>query len=200
VKIHRRRWLAIAFILLLLVAILPSYVRVYRVKGSSDLPTFRPGDRVVVTRWAFDLRIPYTRIVLISHSRPRRGDVVLYEPPDAPYPVFKRVVGCPGDRIAVRGSRLEINGVGLQYEPVNAAELRGPGLPTAPGATIAVEIGNGPAHRIIDDPARDHSFGPVEIPQGHYFMLGDNRANSRDSRHYGPIPRSALLGRVFRIG
>ncbi|MBM3790646.1 MAG: signal peptidase I [Acidobacteria bacterium] len=194
----RRRYRTTA-VILVAVAIVPSYVRVYRVHGSSDAPTYLVGDRIIVNKAAFDLRIPYTNIVILSHSEPESGDVVMFQEPGRDILVFKRLVGLPGDTLVMRDNCLTINGISLKYSPFDGS------LPQATvdnklGSVIMNEIGIGEAHQITYTPEGSSygSFGPVEVPAGHYYLMGDNRDNSRDSRMYGPVPRRLIVGRVSR--
>lgn len=197
---RRKRWGWYAGIILLIVAIAPSYVRAHRVGGSSDAPTYLLGDLIFVNKAAYDIRLPYLDAVILSHSEPRRGEVVLYVPPDRTYRVFKRVVGIPGDTIAMRKYHLTVNGEALQYEPTDRSKSYQDMEKNKIGAVVEHERGNGVEHLITYTPgaSEDDSFESITIPEGHYYVLGDNRSNSRDSRMYGPIPRESIIGRVGR--
>lgn len=181
-------------------AITPSYVRAYRVAGPSDAPSFLIGDRILVNKAAYDVRLPYTGVVVVSHSRPRRGDVVLFRSPGEDHVVFKRVIGCPGDTVLVRGGRVSIDGVTLGYERVDATEYRTIDPRNHLGAVVEWESGNGPPHLITHTPdaGPGTSLGPIRVGDDAYFVIGDNRDNSRDSRDYGAIPRGSIVGKVVR--
>ncbi len=177
----------------------PSYVRAYRVDGSSDAPSFLVGDRILVLKAAYDFRLPYRDTVLFTHSRPRPGDVILYQPPAQDILVFKRVIGRPGDTVAMRDNRLEINGEPLTYEVVDGEQYQAIAEENNLGAIIEKESGLGPPHLMTHSPgAGTHgSFEPVQVPDGHYFVMGDNRDNSLDSRMYGPVRRRSIFGKVI---
>ena len=181
--------------------IAPSYVRVYRVNGSSDAPSFLVGDRILLFKSAYDIRLPYSNAVIRSYAQPKRGDVVMFRSPEEDYLVFKRVVGCPGDTILMRENRLEINGMTLTYERVDISGYEFAAGSNNLGTVIEEESGNGPTHLITHTPGK-HSgttLGPVYVGEEQYYVIGDNRDNSRDSRAYGAIPRDSILGKVVRI-
>jgi len=196
-KRKSRYWIPAAVLIALILT--PSYVRLYRVHGSSDAPTYLVGDRIIVNKAAFDLRIPFTDIVLLSHSEPVHGDVVMFREPGREILVFKRVIGCPGDTLVMRDNRLTINGIGLEYAP-----FRGAWHPAFAenkvGTEIVNETGNGETYQITFTPGASGygTFDPIEVPAGQYYLVGDNRDNSRDSRMYGPVPRQLIVGRVGR--
>jgi signal peptidase I len=138
---------------------------------------------------------------MISHSQPESGDVVMFRDPGEGYPVFKRIVGCPGDTIAMHDNLLTINGRLILYEEAD------PDLDQATrdmnhlGTVVAREIGNGVLHLVTYTPgASSHgTFGPVVVPEGYYFVMGDNRDHSEDSRMYGPIPQDSIEGKVTTL-
>jgi signal peptidase I len=197
----RKRWLWVTGFILLGVVLTPSYVRAYRVGGSSDAPTYMLGDLVFMNRAAYDIRLPYTDIVLLSHSQPGRGDVVMYSIPGADHTVFKRVVGCPTDVLEMRDNRLAVNGTALKYKEAGAEVDETVARKNSLGSIIEIESGNGPSHPIAHSPDGGPyaSFGPVDVPEDHYFLVGDNRDNSMDSRAYGPVPRERILGKLSGV-
>ena len=196
----RKRWFAAIGLIVAIAAITPAYVRVYVVAGPSDAPSFLVGERVLLLKAAYDVRVPYTDVVIASHADPGRGDVVMYVPPGEDYTVFKRVIGCPGDIVVIRDNQLEINGVPMQYERVDGNAYRTVAERNSLGAVIEEESGNGPAHLITRTPGRGSgmSSAPVRVEEDHYYVIGDNRDNSLDSRAYGAIRRDAILGKVVR--
>jgi len=195
----KKRWFLLLIAVIGIGAITPSYVRVYRVDGFSDAPTFLVGDLILVIKAAYDVRLPYTDIVILCHSQPQSGDVVMYQSPGDDFLVFKRVIGCPGDTVVMRHNRLEINGIPLQYERVDGKEYSPIAKQNNLGTIIEKETGNGPPHLMTHTPGASlyASFGPVLVPEGHYFVMGDNRDNSRDSRMYGSVPRHSIVGKVI---
>jgi signal peptidase I len=195
---NRRRWLWLLVVVVGIVAVTPSCIRAYRVEGASDAPSFLVGDRILVSKAAYDVRLPYTDIVILSHSDPRAGDVVLYRPPGEKILVFKRVVGGPGDVLVMRDSHLEVNGRALEYEAEEDVDYGPVSNRNNLGTVIEWEIGNGPPHLVTHTPGEGlyAAFEAVHIPEEQYFVLGDNRDSSLDSRMYGPIAREAILGKV----
>ncbi len=193
----RRLWILIAVIAIL--AVLPSYLRVYRVEGTSDAPSILTGDRVLLNKAAYDIRIPYTGIILKQRGNPRPGEVVMYRPPGDRIMVFKRVVACPGETIALRNNRIWIHGVPLEYEAVDRTLYDPVAMTNRLGVVIENESGHGATHLITYTPgAGTHdTFDPVTVPAGHYYFMGDNRDNSLDSRMYGPVPRDRIVGKVL---
>ena len=197
----KKHWILLVAAIIAIGAVATSYVRAYRVDGWSDAPSFLVGDRVLVLKAAYDVRLPFTDIVVFSHSRPQRGEVIMFCPPGGDFLVFKRVVACSGDTVAMRDNRLEINGVPLTYERVDEKQYDSVAKSNKLGTIIAYEIGNGPSHMVTYTPeAGPHaSFEPFFVPEGFYFTVGDNRDHSKDSRTYGPIPFHSILGKVVRV-
>jgi signal peptidase I len=154
-----------------------------------------------VFKTAYDVRLPYTDKVIFSRSQPQPGDVVMYRTPGDAFLVFKRVVGCPGDTLVMRDNRLEVNGVSLHYEWVDGKEFQPIAKQNNLGTLIERESGHGPPHLVTHTPGAspDASFGPVHVAAGQYFVMGDNRDNSMDSRMYGSIPRRSIVGKVARF-
>jgi signal peptidase I len=196
---RKKRWIVAVGVVILAVLITPSYVRAFRVHGASEAPNYLLGDLIFVNKAAYDIRLPYTDIVLLSHSRPRHGDQVMYRRTGQEYSVFKRVIGCPGDTIEMRDNHLIVNGASLRYEGQNPATYDQIPEANKLGGVFEKEIGNGPA-RVITFTlgAGSHaSFGPVQILEDHYFLIGDNRDNSLDSRMYGAVARERILGKLI---
>jgi signal peptidase I len=188
----------ILILLVLVILVLPSYLRVFRVHGSSDAPSYLMDDLILVNRAAYDFRLPYTSIVISTLSDPEPGDVVLFRDAEEGYLVFKRVVGGPGDTVAMVENHVMINETPLYYELLDASGFGDIPSENKLGSIIAHEIGNGPEYTVTytPDAGSRHTFQPVTVPDGHYFLLGDNRDNSEDSRMYGPVSRDAILGKV----
>ncbi len=162
------------------------------VPSGSMRPTVLEGERIFVNRIAYDLKVPFTTWRLAQWSDPVRGDiVVLYSPHDGKR-LLKRVIGIPGDLIELRENRLVINGTNASYREAGAPD----------GASPVWQEGLfGRAHLV--ELARAGSgastFGPVQVPRDRYLVMGDNRDNSFDSRFFGFVPRSEILGRATRV-
>ncbi len=149
-------------------------------------PTIIEGDRLLVNKMAYDIRVPFTTISLLKISDPQRGDVALFDSEVSGKLLVKRVVGLPGDVIAMRNNRLTINGQPLGY--------------SADGADVIEHLPDAAHHvRWLRRQSAYGSFSEVEVPAGHYLMLGDNRDNSADSRAIGFVPRIEFVGRSRAI-
>jgi len=166
-------------------------------------PTIVEGDRILVDKAAYGLRIPFTTVRLTQGGDPQRGDIAIFPSPEDGMVLVKRVVGLPGDTVEMRDERLWINGVAMDYsaENVVAADAE---LPQATSAQQHEYVAEHLAHRthpimLLPNRRADRSFGPVKVPDGHYLMLGDSRDNSKDSRYIGFVPRESLIGRAFRV-
>ena len=194
----KRRWIWLLLIIVAIGAVVPAYVRAYRVEGCSDAPSFLVGERVVLLKAAYDVRLPYTDIVLWTRGDPEPGDVVMYNPPGQDINVFKRVVACPGDTVAMRNNRMLINGKALKYEKADPDPYREVAAINRLGEIMEMESGHGTPHLITYTPgsAGRSTFADVILADGEFFVVGDNRDNSLDSRMYGPIHRESIIGRV----
>ena len=156
----------------------------YHVPTGSMWPTIEPGDRIVVAKAAYGLRLPFSGFRLFDGDGPRLGDVVLFDDPrGGAIPLVKRVVALEGQTVAMRGGVLTIDG-----QP-QRMEVLGDGRIVEHLGAVEHEAGG----RDFED------YGPVVVPKGHMFMMGDNRPASLDSRMMGTVPRSLLLGRVLGV-
>lgn len=170
------------------------------VPTGSMRPTILEGDVVLVNRLAYDLKIPLTDVSLARLGEPRRGDIVTFSSPKDGTRLIKRIVGIPGDTVEVRDNVLFVNGQAADYSDLEqATESPRPGLYRE--ATRLVEQINGNSRRVqfMSAVGPGVSFGPVTIPDDRFFMMGDNRNNSEDSRFIGFVPRELLIGRAGRV-
>jgi len=162
------------------------------VPTGSMKPTILEGDRILVNKLAYDLRIPLTHISLYKFADPRRGDIVIFDSKAADTRLVKRVIGLPGDTVEMTDNRLIINGIEAAYS--NIEEVA--------DATFAIESYLDTSHRIELERTgvnRFGTFGPVKVPKDRYLVLGDNRDNSADSRVHGFIPRDEIVGNAKTI-
>ena len=166
------------------------------VPTGSMKPTIQEGDRVVVNKLAYDLKVPFTTIKIVKWGDPKRGDiVVLFSPVDG-IRLVKRVVAIPGDQVELRENQLFINGKLAEQSPVAVTELADYGR-----AYVMAENLYGHSHQMMitpDIPAV-RSWGPETVPPGKYFVLGDNRDNSNDSRFIGFIERRRIVGEAVAV-
>ena len=183
------------FPVLLFVLVIRSFIfEPFRIPSGSMRPTLLEGDYIFVTKFAYGLRLPVTHTEIIETGRPERGDVVVFRKPQEPsINYIKRVVGLPGDTIEYRNHQLIVNG-----EPVPKHQVPDEGI--AASLDKYVEVLDGQEHGILiseHGPARGE--GVYRVPEGQYFMFGDNRDNSEDSRFIGPVPEKYLVGHAVRI-
>jgi signal peptidase I len=165
------------------------------VPTGSMQPTIRIGDRIAVNKLAYDIRVPLTHLSLVHLADPQRGDIVVLDSKAADERLVKRVIGLPGDNVALRGNVLYINGIEAKYSPSSASgiqdDLKG-------AAAYETESLGSMTHAVrlqVDHPNPASNFGPVVVPSGEYLLLGDNRDNSADSRYLGFFPRNEIMGR-----
>ncbi|NMH66104.1 signal peptidase I [Shewanella sp. SHSM-M6] len=175
------------------------------VPTGSMLPTIVPGDRILVDRLAYDLRLPFTHVSLARLEDPARGDIVVFDSKAADKRLVKRVVGVPGDSVAMNNNRLTINGMALDYGELDgtvsasaAATVAGAESPSYVDKRESL-LGAAHAIRLMQRSSGLANFGPVSIPAGYYLALGDNRDKSADSRVIGLVPRDEILGRANRV-
>jgi signal peptidase I len=166
------------------------------VPTGSMKPTIEEGDRVVVNKLAYDLKVPFTTFEVWKWGDPRRGDiVVLFSPVDG-VRLVKRVVGVPGDRIEMRDNQLYVNGDAARWKSIGEENDR------EQGSTLVVEETlEGRTHRVMFTPQIPavRSFAPLIVPPGRYFVMGDNRDNSNDSRFIGLIDRHRIVGKALAV-
>jgi len=201
----RRLWregrMAAVFIVFVVVPVKSSLADWNWVPTGSMNPTILEGDLIYVNKVAYDLRIPLTLHRLASWSQPQRGDVVVCLSPEDGTRLVKRVVGTPGDTIQMSRNILFLNGRPLAYcETGRNCPVHLPGAGAATGV-LALESLDQTTHPVVSIPGLSamRSFGPVTVPEGCYFVLGDNRDVSRDSRYFGLVPREAILGRAGAV-
>lgn len=170
------------------------------IPSGSMRPTLVEGDVVLVNRVAYDLKVPLTDISLVKLDNPQRGDVVTFTSPQDGVRLIKRIVGLPGDTLEMKDEVLWINGTPATY--ANAQDIREPFAAgqTIPGIKLT-EVTNTSTRTVQFMPGVRalRNFGPVVVPADNYFMLGDNRDNSADSRYIGFVPRRLLIGRAHHI-
>lgn len=162
-------------------------------------PTVIAGDRVYINKSAYGLRSPLTGRVLVERADPGRSDLIVFASPEDGQRLLKRIVAMPGEVFEVRSGRVYVNHEPAVYEAPDEEVLSEVAFANA-NFIVTTEVIDGHRHPVLlDSTAANASFGPVQIPAEHYFVLGDYRSNSRDSRWFGPIHRSAIYGRVDAV-
>ena len=172
------------------------------VASASMNPTIIEGDRVLVDKHVFGLRVPFTTVRLTQGEEPMRGDIVVFASPKSGITLIKRVIGLPGDIIEMRDEHLFINHVEVAYLPPAAGDGRDLMQKSqSEEHFLAHEALPGRTHDVMVLPDRQamRDFGPMVVSPGHYFMMGDNRDNSEDSRFIGSVARDLIVGRASRV-
>lgn len=168
------------------------------VPSGSMKPTILEGDRVYVNKLAYDLKVPFTTWHLLEWGNPQRGDIVVFYSPHDGKRLVKRVIGLPGDIIELRNDNLILNDNPVQYRPFDGPSLRDLSASDRASHLFATEALPGRPHTVAAWPAvpARRDFAPVTVPPGQYFMMGDNRDDSFDSRYFGPVERRRIVGRA----
>lgn len=160
----------------------------YLVPTGSMQPTIVEGDRILVNKMAYRLELPFTDIGVMDIATPQRGDIVVFNSKAAETRLVKRVIGLPGDSIAMVNNQLVINGQVIKYVSDDDTHLSSEQLAEKSHAVQFI-----PRAQIMDN------FETVTVPAGHYLVLGDNRNNSSDSRVIGFVPFSEIQGKALRV-
>ncbi|TDJ11644.1 MAG: signal peptidase I [Gammaproteobacteria bacterium] len=183
------------FPVLLFVLVIRSFIfEPFRIPSGSMMPTLLQGDYIFVKKYSFGLRLPVIDKKIIETGEPERGDVVVFRLPSKPsINYIKRVIGLPGDELVYEGHRLTVNGELIEVtkdadDPVTSA-----------GARYIEQLGDRKHAILVTNPRNVTRDGRYTVPDGHYFVMGDNRDNSRDSRFIGAIPETHLVGEAVRI-
>lgn len=151
-------------------------VQAYRIPSASMLQTLQVGDHILVNKFLYGIRVPFTDSILIPISKPQFGDVAVFRYPDDPSKDYiKRIIGLPGDTIQLKNKVLYRNGAIVEENYINYE------------------------HPDLNDRYIADTFGPITVPEDSYFVLGDNRDNSEDSRYWGFVKREAIIGKAWRI-
>ena len=173
-----------------------------QVPTGSMKPTILEGDRVVVNKLAYDLKIPFTTIHVSEWGDPGRGDIVTFYSPDDEQLLIKRVIGVPGDTVIMRNNQLYINNAPASYTRLDDDIVNQLDAYYRRRHAFFYEKLDETSYPVMLMPAAPNnynSFGPVEVPADHYLMLGDNRDNSKDSRSIGMVSRDRITGRAHTI-
>ncbi len=176
----------------------------YKIPTGSMIPTLKIGDFIFVSKLSYGLKLPlpFTNYEVINFSDPERGDVVVFVyPEDRSLDFIKRIVAVAGDVLEIREGEIFINGDRLEKERIRdksiLSDLRPPEFRQA--ARLFSEKIDKKQHLMMELYPIPSDFGPVKVPQGHVFVMGDNRDNSKDSRVWGPLPVSNIRGRALFV-
>jgi signal peptidase I len=170
----------------------------YTVPSGSMQPTIEVGDRIFVNKMAYDLRFPFTAVSLVSLDNPKHGEIVVFESKTANLRLIKRIIGLPGDVVAMKNDVITVNGHQLEYFSLDGSQDK----TDTSNVNYYSEKVSIIKHRINIDTTTNNqlsNFAAVIVPKGHYLVLGDNRRHSADSRVYGFVPHSELRGKATAI-
>ncbi len=182
------------FPVILIVLIIRAFVvEPFRIPSGSMLPTLLAGDFILVNKFAYGLRVPVLHERFLGSALPERGDVAVFRfPGDEGQDYIKRIIGVPGDRIRYDNKTLTVNGERLPQEVI------GP-FAENPEAEVRRELIGGDPHRMMVFPSAPDRGFTYDVPDGRYFVMGDNRDRSSDSRYWGTVPEDNLVGEAFLI-
>ncbi|MDH5633632.1 MAG: signal peptidase I [Gammaproteobacteria bacterium] len=191
------------FPVILFVFVLRSFLfEPFRIPSGSMLPNLLVGDFIVVNKYAYGVRLPVINKKVINIAAPDRGDVMVFRfPRDPSVNYIKRVIGVPGDRIAYRDNRLHVNGKAVTYDKQADYIYRDISGGERKFLQYLEQLdGESGEHRVILEEG-SYASGPIEltVPEGQYFVMGDNRDNSNDSRYWGFVPDANVVGKAFMI-
>ncbi len=189
------------FPIILIVLILRSFiVEPFRIPSGSMMPTLLIGDFILVQKYAYGVRLPVLNTKIIEVSKPARGDIIVFRFPKNPnVDYIKRVVGLPGDRVGYYDKKVYINGIQMKQISLGRYNGVGQGSNMSGALHLLEELAEDVEHSIL---VRGTGFSrgrEFSIPEGQYFVMGDNRDNSNDSRFWGTVPEANLVGKAFFV-
>jgi len=188
------------FPVVLIVFLLRSFIaEPFRIPSGSMMPTLLIGDFILVNKFTYGIRLPVINKKIIEISEPQRGDAVVFRYPKNPsVDYIKRVIGLPGDRISYVNKQLTINGELMKQVSLGRFQGLGQGKSMTGNELLSEDL-QSVEHDILINPNAPNIKGTFIVPKGHYFVMGDNRDNSNDSRYWGTVPEANLVGRAFFI-
>jgi len=171
------------------------------VPSGSMRPTILEGELVFINKLAYDLKVPFTTTHLAQWGNPQRGEIAVFFSPEDGIRLVKRVVGLPGDRIALHANQLTINGSPVGWSKAGDDWRDYATLLEQKNATVITETLGTVSHPIMSLPHQYalRDFAEITVPAGQYFMMGDNRDRSHDSRYFGFVPRDRFLGQANAV-
>ena len=186
-------------------------VEAFQIPSGSMIPTLEVGDHIFVSKFAYAISIPFSNAKIAELGKPKRGDIIVFKyPPDQNIDYIKRVMGLPGESLEVRHNEVFIDGRPMAREQLHESCVADDGKNDGKdfdgdderhACEVWLEHLETKSHVTHQEPLRSGSsdFGPVKIPAGHYFAMGDNRDNSKDSRVWGFVPFELIKGRALVI-
>jgi signal peptidase I len=189
------------FPVLLIVLVLRSFlVEPFQIPSGSMIPTLEVGDFILVNKYTYGLRLPVVGTKIVAMNLPKRGEVMVFIPPHDHRYFIKRVIGLPGDTIQYENKLLYVNGEPVSMDVIGAVEIEMSNGMSQSGILLNEKLGEVQHQtQVIDTPSRNGGRTVWVVPDGHYFMMGDNRDNSADSRVWGAVPEENIVGKAFAI-
>ena len=193
---YARSFFPVIFIVLLLRSFL---VEPFRIPSGSMMPTLLIGDFILVNKFTYGVRLPISNAKIVEMGEPARGDIAVFRfPKDPKVDYIKRIIGLPGDRIGYYNKQLFVNGAPIKQTALG--EYRGVGKgDSMTGSILLSEDLAAVTHDILIRDGQPSVQGEFTVPEGQYFVMGDNRDNSNDSRYWGTVPEANLVGKAFFI-
>jgi signal peptidase I len=188
------------FPVVLIVLILRSFlVEPFRIPSGSMMPTLLIGDFILVNKFAYGIRLPVLHNKVVEMDLPQRGDIVVFRyPKDPTVDYIKRVIGIPGDKVSYHEKKLFINDLPIEQVSLGRSQHTVEGEDPAAVEELLENL-TPVKHAILLNHAQPTVEVDYKVPAGHYFMMGDNRDNSNDSRYWGTVPEENLVGKAFFI-
>jgi signal peptidase I len=194
------------FPIIVIVLVLRSFLfEPFRIPSGSMMPTLLSGDFILVNKFAYGIRLPVINTKIISIGSPQRGDVVVFRyPKDPSTDYIKRVIGLPGDHIEYKNKKLYINGKPVQYKEIGVYTGTGSAVSMSGAEIVSEQFGNKVHDVLWEDRSYPYGYPCLNgdsfvVPEGQYFVMGDNRDNSNDSRFWCGVPDQNLVGKAFLI-
>ncbi len=188
---------AIGIAILLALVIRTFVIQAFTIPSGSMMDTLLVGDYILVNKFMYGAEVPFTGWHLPGLRQPRRGDIIVFKYPlDEKRDFIKRIIAVPGDELLIRDNHILING-----QPIPEPYVK-PGTSTFVPPRYVADLGSGEpclARAATASEKHPDQFGPVVIPRGYYFVMGDNRDNSQDSRYWGCLQREHIRGKAFMI-
>ena len=201
------QWSIELFPVLLLVLVFRGFIfEPFRVPSNSMMPTLLTGDFILVNKFDYGFRLPITNTKLVEFSKPNRGDVIVFRYPNyeknpgySGVDFIKRIVAGPGDVISYKNDQLSINGKSVNIKKIGPYTALDSGKPMNNYQLVQELLDSMPHEMLLNPNGQSKEIPEITIPDGHYFVMGDNRSHSSDSRFWGFVPEDYIIGRAIGI-
>ena len=201
------QWSIELFPVLLLVLVFRGFIfEPFRVPSNSMMPTLLTGDFILVNKFDYGFRLPITNTKLVEFSKPNRGDVIVFRYPNyeknpgySGVDFIKRIVAGPGDVISYKNDQLSLNGKSMNIKKIGPYSAVDSGKPMNNYQLVQELLDSMPHEMLLNPNGQSKEIPEITIPDGHYFVMGDNRSHSSDSRFWGFVPEDYSIGRAIGI-